>query len=166
MKTLLNFALCAFLIACTPKPATTESVDTVKVENTDTVVTPVQTSADTVITPVLDVEEKPIVKTEPASKGTKCKFLSLDTDECLRIKFDCGDFSDAVITSLNPEQQKLWNSLMVFLGGDHGDFPSANPELVGKSFDIQFKEIDGDICTSQQTSKKGKVKSLTTFKRL
>jgi len=172
MKFICTFALFALLLACSSKPTTEGTVsDTTSVVQ-DSIVT---LSSDTVkvaeaLEPVKPaVEEVKAEKKDPSKKVLLCQFKSLETDEatgCLHIIFDSGDFGTAVTGSLPVAQKKLWESLMTFEG--HGDWPGANPEYVGKTFEITHNYTLGDACERNASGEaiKKQVPNILSFKQI
>lgn len=101
---------------------------------------------------------------ESKTKTKVCKFTALEYGDCQHVIFDCGDFGNANVDALTPKQKEGWQSLMAF--EEHGDFPVANPDKVGKTFEIKYEEIEGDICDGLASSHKGTIQKVLSFKQV
>ncbi len=164
MKFLYSLIFFVTLVSCSPKSTSDESSDSTQVVAVDSV--SVQ-SADSVVdakpakAPIAEVKAE---KKDPSQKILKCKFQSIEEGDCLHIIFDCADFGTATTASLPADQLKLWASLTVFEG--HGDFPAANPELVGKTFEMIHNYTEGFTCEPGPNGEavKGKVPNILSFK--
>jgi hypothetical protein len=168
MKPSYTFVFFAVLLACTPQSQTDNS----NTESTKTVVT------DTVLKSVVDKVDVPAVtepvrqtvpeakqeKKDPSKKTLRCVYQTYEAGDCPHIIFDCADFGSANTTSLPANQAKVWNDLLAFDG--HGDFPMANENYVGKTFEIVHDYVDVASCNASTTGESAMVKvpNILSFK--
>lgn len=88
-----------------------------------------------------------------------CKFEEYSMGDCGHLLFNCGDYGDADISGLTPQEQALWNDLIV--SDSEGD--RGNPEYVGKEFIITVTTTTGPACNEGQGGE-GQVPKILEFR--
>lgn len=97
---------------------------------------------------------------EPATTVV-CTFESTGLGDCWHVVFDCGDYGDADISLLSEEDKALWKSLSV----SDSEGESSNPAMVGKKFEINARNVHGELCGENGTSP-GIVAQIISFKKV
>ncbi|HZY78412.1 MAG TPA: SH3 domain-containing protein [Cyclobacteriaceae bacterium] len=90
-------------------------------------------------------DDYPVGDEEPTS--TTCIFKGYGVGDCAHYDFgECGDYGDADVSALPPDEKALWQSLVVVDDGQE----VGNPELVGKKFFIVETVTYTNICNEGQ----------------
>ncbi len=97
---------------------------------------------------------------QDALQTVECVFVDYSIGDCGHVEFSCGDFGNADSRKLSEADRQLWSALSV--SGPDGE--AGNPEYIGKTFTIQYRTIQGEICTDPSQPQVGDVQELVSFK--
>jgi len=97
---------------------------------------------------------------QDAIQTEECVFVDYSIGDCGHIEFSCGDFGNADSHKLPEADRQLWSALSV--SGPDGEV--GNPEYIGKTFTIQYRTVQGAICTDPSQPQVGDVQELVSFK--
>ncbi len=85
-----------------------------------------------------------------------CVFKDYGLGDCAHYEFDCGDLGDYNPAFEKEEDKQLWLSLTT-------DDEAANPEMLGKTFEIRTKPGIGYVCNEGQGGQ-GETKFIVGFR--